>query len=190
MHPNSLKTHSLLLGAALAGLTGLSTDAEGATVFTETTDFSDNLTTPTDLSATWSDFVSSGGIAGRVMPGTTDYTDYVLVSAPANTVVSIPYSATSTTSNPYFGLNAFNGGSYLAGSYLDTMPTPGQTYNGMLNFTMPSSGKVTIGTSQEAGFGTTVNYTIGATVPEASSSVLALAGMAAAALRRRRDKDS
>ncbi|RYD21988.1 MAG: hypothetical protein EOP88_09505 [Verrucomicrobiaceae bacterium] len=188
MHPSSLKTSSFLLGAALAGLAGVATEAEAATVVTETTDFSNSFLAPTDLTSTWADFVSSGGIAGVITPGTSDFSDYVLISAPANTLVSIPFSVTSTTANPYFGLSAFNGGSSLAGTYLPSMPVAGDTYTGTLNFTMPASGQVTIGTSHESAAGT-INYTIGATVPEAGSSVLGLAGMAAAALRRRR-KDS
>lgn len=189
MHPSSLKTSSLLLGAALAGLAGVATEAEAATVVTETTDFSNTTASPTDLSSTWANFVTSGGIAGAIMPGTSDSVDYVLISAPANTLVSIPYSATSTAASPYFGLNVFNGGSYITGTYLSNMPVAGQTYTGVVEFTMPASGQVTLGTSNEGAFGSTINYTIGATVPEAGSSVLGLAGMAAAALRRRR-KDS
>lgn len=186
MHPNSLKTSSLLLGAALAGLAGVSTEAEAATVFTETTDFSNALDTPADLTATWGNFVTSGGIAGAIAPGTSDTVDYIKVSAPANTSVSIPYSATATSSNTYFGLNVFDGLSYLTGIYLPSVMVPGQTYDGALTFTMPASGQVTFGTSYEGGSGSTINYTIGATVPEAGSSVLGLAGMAATALRRRR----
>lgn len=189
MNPTSLKTNSLLLGAALAGLAGIASEAEAATVFTETTDFSENTATPTDLSSTWSNFVTEGGIAGKIVPGSSDNTDYILLSGPANTLVSLPYSVTSTTANPYFGLNVFNGTNYVAGSYITSSPTPGQTYTGVLNFTVPANGKFTIGTSNEGAGGSTLNYTIGAVVPEAGTSVLGLAGLAAAALRRRR-KDS
>ncbi|RYD21990.1 MAG: hypothetical protein EOP88_09515 [Verrucomicrobiaceae bacterium] len=187
MHPNSLKTTSLLLGAALAGLAGVSTEAQAATIFTETTDFSEDATEPTDLTTTWANFVTSGGIAGSITIG-TDYADNVRISAPANTLVTIPISFTSTVSEPYLNIYAFDGEAFRDSAFYEVV-TPGQTYSRDYTFMMPSSGQIVIGLFHESGPSGTINYTIGATVPEASTSMLGLAGMAAAALRRRR-KDS
>lgn len=190
MHPKSIQTTSLLLGAAFAGLAGIAPEAEAATIHTEVGDFSDNPFEATDLTATWSNFATSGGIAGRLLTGEPDYDygDYMLVAAPAGTEVSIPFSVTSTIPDPFVFVMAFDGEASPDDEFIEVLAA-GVTYNGVLNFTMPSSGQIVLGLYHESGQEGTIDYTFGATVPEASSSMLGLAGMAAAALRRRR-KDS
>lgn len=181
--PNT--SSSLLLGAALAGLATFTPDAEAATVYTETTDLSNGVLSPTDLTSTFTDFVADGGIVGQMFIG-PDFCDAILINGPASSSVSIPFSITASSSNVWFTLNAYNGGSL--GTKLVNMPNAGQTYSDTLTFIMPASGKVTLYTTQNHEFGGhTYNYTIGA-VPEASTGMLSLAAMAAAALRRRREQ--
>lgn len=187
MHPKSIQTTSLLLGAAFAGLAGIAPEAEAATIHTEVGDFNDNPFEATDLTATWSNFITSGGIAGSITIG-SDYSDNVLISGPANTLVTIPISFTSSVAEPYLNIYAFDGEAYRDSAFYDEV-TPGQTYTRDFTFVMPASGQIVLGLYHETGPSGTIDYTIGATVPEAGTSVLGLAGMAAAALRRRR-KDS
>jgi hypothetical protein len=186
MQPNPLLINSVLLSAALAGLAEVATEADAATVFTESVDFSDDVSNPADLSATWSDFTTSGGIAGTLSPGISDYGDAFTISAPANTQVEIPYSARSSSPHASFGFAMYDGSEFIGYDYLSSMPIADETYFGVLSFNVPASGKVTFVTSYEGGGAEVLNYTIGATIPEVGSSVLGLAGLAAAALRRRR----
>lgn len=164
----------------------MSSVANAATLVTETTDFSNLTSTATDLTATWANFVTDGGVAGSISPGGTDGHDYFMVSAPANTPVVVPFSLTTLGSVTFPSIFVYDGqtnsqlGSLYYGSNLDV----GEEFTGNLSFTAPSSGKVIFGFSHEGGSGL-ANYTIGA-VPEAGTSVLGLAGLAAAALRRHR----
>ncbi|RYG96726.1 MAG: hypothetical protein EON58_11410 [Alphaproteobacteria bacterium] len=189
MHPTSIQTTSLLLGAAFAGLAGVAPEAKAATIVTETVDFGDYSFEATDLTTTWTNFAADGGIAGNVTVASGDYGDFVVVSAPANTQVTIPVSFTSSVEDPYAGFQVITGNTLLTYADFSTV-TPNVTQYGSLTFTVPASGQVTIGLFQESGMGSVLDYTIGQTVPEAGSSVLGLAGMAAAALRRRRSKES
>lgn len=183
---HSLKTNSLLLGAALAGLSGISTEADGATVVhMETTDFSDSLSSPTYLTSIWTDFVSSGGIQGE-LDSTGDFNDVFTVSAIPGTNASIPFSGSySEGFGTIFYIIVYDGNGALEHLTDATLllTEPGEAGSTFLNFTVPASGLVTFEVGREGG---AASYTLGATVPEAGTSAMGLAAMAAAALRRRR----
>lgn len=173
-----------LLGAALAGLSFVPTDADAA-VYIESTDFGANTGASTDLSSTFGNFLSDHGIVGALNIAGGDSGDYIKVSVLPNTAAVVNYTASSTVAYPYFGLNVFNSaGSFINGNYLPLMPDAGTTYQGTLSFMTPADGIIIFGTSHESGSGT-INYSIGA-VPEPTSALLGAAGLAAAALRRRR----
>ncbi len=177
-----------MLGAALAGLSLVSTDAE-AVVYFESTDFSNNFNTPTDLSSNFANFLNNHGIVGSLTVSGGDNIDYIRVNVAPSTLAAINFRASASIPNPYFGLFAYDSaGIQLSNGYLFVMPDAGTTYEGALTpFTTPADGIIMLGTSNEAGSGTTINYSIGA-VPEPTSALLGAAGLAAAALRRRNRK--
>lgn len=178
-----------MLGAAFAGLSCLATDADAVTVyapavFTESDDFSNISGAPTDLSSTFGNFLNGDGIQG--FTGAGDWTDAIKVNVSPSTQAAVNFRASSSVSNPFFGINVFNSaGTFIGGGYLDTMPLTDTYYEGTLSFVTPADGLVIFATNHEAG-GATINYSIGA-VPEPSAALLGLAGVAALALRRRRD---
>ncbi len=174
-----------MLGAALAGLSLVSTDAEAAVYF-ESTDFSNNFNTPTDLSSAFANFLSNHRIVGSLMVGGGDNIDYIRLNVAPSTTAVINFSASASMPNPFFGLFAYDSaGIQLSNGYLFSMPDAGTTYQGALTpFTTPANGIIVLGTSNEAGSGT-INYSIDA-VPEPTSALLGAAGLAATALRRSR----
>jgi MYXO-CTERM domain-containing protein len=181
--------HNLLMGAAFAGLSMAS--AQAATVLTETTDFSDISNAPTDLTATFPDFLLDSGILGSISTGTagSDFSDHVQVQMSPSASASIPYilSGSSTTSPSIsMYLTAFSSsGLSLANAGFTSFPSGGST-SGTLDFTVPVDGIVRFSVDNEVG-NAAMNYSIGA-VPETGTAVLGLAGLAAAALRRRREQ--
>ena len=181
---NASQLNKALIGAALAGLSCFAPEAGATTIFTETTDFS-NTATPTDLTSSFVNFLDGGGVVGQIN-SFDDYGDYFELNVTPNTLVSIPWSVSSTSANQYFYVYIANEfGNYIEGGNTSTLEsTP---YQSTIDFTTPASGKIRFTVGQEAGPNTTFNYTIGATVPEPTTSLLGLAGIAAAALRRRRE---
>ncbi len=175
-----------MLGAAFAGLSCLATEANAATVFTETTDFSNSYGSPTDLSSIFANFLDGGSVVGQMVIG-SDYADVFSVNVTPNTLVSIPWTVSNNTPE-YFGLGVANpssGNAMIAFEWVNTV-AGGTPVQRTLNFTTPASGKITFYTSQESG-SATFNYTVGPMVPEPTTGLLSLAGLAAAALRRRRE---
>ena len=182
---NASQVNRALIGAALAGLSCFAPEAGATTVFTETTDFTNNFSSPTNLLSTFANFLDGGGVVGQINTF-GDYADCFELNVTPNTEVSIPWSVSSSTANQYFYLNVFDElGNFLKGSF-STTPESNTLYQSALVFTTPASGKIQFGVSQEAS-SATFNYTIGATVPEPTTGLLSLAGLAAAALRRRRE---
>lgn len=175
-----------MLGAALAGLSLMPTEGEAAAYY-ETTDFGNSYATATDLTSTFGNFLNDSGVVGAITPTAPDSTDFFKVNVAPNTAAAINFTASSTVANPYFGISVWNSaGTPFANTYLDTMPTPGTTYQGVLSFTTPADGIIFFGTNHESG-AATINYSIG-TVPEPASALLAVAGIAATALVRRRNR--
>lgn len=180
----------ILLGAALAGLSCYSATANAATIYTETTDFENNLPATTDLSTTFSDFSSQSIVYGSISTGTVyDPSDSFMVSFAPGNLVSIPFTVISDgTASVLFTMYALeqgnSSGNQLASGSVFTSATPGESVSGSINFVTPLSGKLVFYTETEVG-STTFNYSVGS-VPEPSTGLLSLAGLATAALQRRR----
>ncbi len=191
MKPNSLNTN-LMLGAAFAGLSLSQLDA--ATVYNESIngDLSNDFSSPTDLTSTFGNFLSDSGIIGSMTTGTrgSDGTDYFFVQMIGNVSASIPFQFTADNDSGgnismYLNASEQTSGNFLGGSG-NTDFASGSGNSGTINFTTPADGLVQFQVSNETG-NATMNYTIG-TIPETSTAVLGLAGLAAAALRRRRQQ--
>ena len=182
---SSLTAGKTLLGAALAGLSLVSTDAEAA-VYTESTDFGNSFETATDLSSTFGNFLEDNQILAVLQLNNSDQSDFVAVSVAPSTAAVINLSASRTAgADSYFGLQVLSGsGAYLAG-YNFALTDLDTTYEDQLSFMTPADGILVFNTQHESAGGT-FNYSIGS-VPEPASALLGAAGLAAAALRRRRE---
>lgn len=181
----------ILLGAALAGLSCYCATANAATIYTETTDFEDYLPATTDLSLTFSDFSSQSIVYGSISTGTVyDPSDSFMVSFAPGELVSIPFTVISDgTASVQFTMYALeegkSSGDFLAVGSVFTSATPGESVSGSIDFTTPANGKLVFYTETEVG-NTTFNYSVGSSVPEPATGLLSLAGLATAALQRRR----
>lgn len=191
MHSNSTASKGIsLLGAALAGLS-CATQADAA-LYSETTafnyDFSNIANSPTNLTTTFADFLSSHQIDGTI--GHVDYNDHILLNVAPSTLASILFKAYPAVLSS-MSLTAFNSAGNQLASVEASNPSGSPSYSEKtLSFTTPVDGKlrlqVAYSTSTEEG--PTMNYSIGTNgVPEPTTSALGLAGLAAAALRRRRN---
>jgi hypothetical protein len=171
-----------LMALAMASI--LAPAAE-ATLFPETTDYSDNPSAPTNLGP-FNPAVD--GIMGSVLD--PDQLDFMSVSATPGAAVSLPFFLQGAPTNPIFDPNMFV---YLLvydnGSY-DTLITSkffttGATNSATLNFNVPADGNYVMLVNASEGGGFT--YTIGA-VPEPGTTALLAAGLVGAALHRGRKK--
>jgi len=174
---------NILLSAALAGLAITADQANAAiTIFTEVADFSNNSEDPTDLLAQYTDFAVDSQVNGT-LNSTNDSVDYfrVIVSPGGNVSLPFLFSGNAESDIVMFVTISRFGVVFAAA-------TPnfasGESAAGTLNFIAPADGNVIFRLSHES-TGSTLNYTIGA-IPEPGTSVLGLAGLAAAALRRKR----
>ncbi len=194
MKPNAFNTN-LLLGAAFAGLA--LTDANAATMLTVYDesidgDLSDDFGMPTDLTLTFADFLSDSAVTGTMTTGTrgTDGRDYFFVSMTGNAMASIPFEFGGTQDmggqlDTFVNVVAHTSGTSLVNSG-SAFFNSGTTRTGTFDFTVPADGLVRFQISNESS-NATHNYRIGA-VPETGTAALGLAGLAAAALRRRRQQ--
>lgn len=182
-----------LLAAAFAGI--LSNEAEAASVV-ETTDFGyfngSADTVVADLSATITDLSGGDSVSGSfsLFGGDTDHTDVFLVSGPANTAISVPWSlefdnvpvsgrfidVIASPDTGVFPTLAFVSPGYSSGA---------TSLSGTLDFTVPSNGLYSIMIGYTEGGSDSASYTFG-TVPEPSGIALLGVGMAATLLARRR----
>lgn len=178
-----------LLGAAFAGLSLLPVDADAGVTFIydSTTDFSNNYNLPTDLTGQYTNYTNSTRIEGSISSG--DYSDNFKVAMTPFAQVSIDMKATFAASGEYFWMTVSNADSpftQLATTSDLVSTSANQQISRTLTFTVPQSGRVTFSTGYEGG--SPVNYAIGS-VPEPTTGLLGLAGLAAAALHRRRRND-
>ena len=179
-----------MLGAALAGLS-MATPSAHAAVFTEGTDFSNLQSTTTDLTSQFPDFLTGNTIIGTLVTGFgigVDNSDYAKVAVMPSTLTSLVFTISPTMSTSLFfqvSVSTEDGTNLGSATGFDATPLT-------LTFTTPvapslggpSNIVLNVRDGESTG-GNTLNYTI-SSVPETSSAVLGLAGMAAAALRRRR----
>jgi PEP-CTERM motif len=163
-----------LMAIAMAGI--LAPSANAATIL-ETADFSNNVASPTVMGA-FNPAVDA--IIGSVK--SPDFNDFILLSGTPGATVSLKLSLYDPDTSP--SLNFFiyddpNFSGFLLSTYYFS-PTADDT----IVFTVPADGDYMVNLNNGEGVGG-YNYTIG-TVPEPGSGALLGAGLAAAALRRKR----
>jgi len=174
---------NILLSAALAGLAITADQANAATtIFTEVIDFSNDSENPTNLQAQFTDFAVDSQVNGT-LSSTGDSIDYFIVKVSDGAEVSLPFLF-SGTANGLISMSVTV--SRFGEVFAVAQPNfvTGESAVGTLNFTAPNDGIVIFTLSHESSR-SALNYTIGA-IPEPGTSVLGLAGLAAAALRRKR----
>jgi hypothetical protein len=141
MNPPSPFAAKSLLGAALAGLSLVPTDAEAA-VYVEGTDFSNSSATATDLTSSFADFLNNHGVVGSLNTGGGDFADYLTLNVAPSTATTINYRASATGENNYFGLIAYDSSfGFLNSAFLPDVlvSTPAE---GSISFTTPANGIV------------------------------------------------
>lgn len=154
-------------------------DADAA-VYVEPTDFSNNVSLPTDLTGQFSNFLAGNQITGTVSG--TDYWDHFKVSVTPLTQVKLNIRAYFPNDTDFLTISATG----LSGQFLDSFDFQGklgEASEDVLEFMSPTDGIVQFSVGLEGGG--PVNYSVGA-VPEPTTGLLGLAGLAASALHRRR----
>jgi uncharacterized protein (TIGR03382 family) len=178
--PLPVSTGKSLLGAALAGLALVPTSADAA-VYIETIDFSNNFDEPTDLTGEFANFLAGHKISGTISNDDPD--NFKVLMAPS-TLVSLNVQVLLSNGGDYFFISARDSATQSPLGSLELYGgTHGEPLVDVLSFTSPVSGAVSFSVSSEGG--TNINYSV-ASVPEPATGLLGLAGLAAAALQRRR----
>lgn len=162
------------MAIAMAGI--LSPAANAATIL-ETTEFSDDAASPTVLGA-FNPAIDA--IIGSVK--SPDVYDYIQLSGTPNATFSLKLSLYDPDGSPALNFSIYddpNFSGFIASGFYDS-PTADDT----IVFTVPTDGDFVVILNNGEGSGG-YNYTIG-TVPEPGTGALLGAGLAAAALRRKR----
>jgi hypothetical protein len=168
---------SPLMAIALAGI--LSPAANAATIF-ETTDFSNSAASPTVLGA-FNPAVDA--IIGSVK--NPDLDDFILLSGTPGAPVSLKLSLYDSNPTPFINFSIYDNANFSG--FIDNRVYSSPTADDTIVFTVPADGNYMVNVSNTEGAGG-YNYTIG-TVPEPGAGALFGAGLAAAALRRKRKGD-
>lgn len=163
-----------LMAIAMAGI--LAPSANAATIL-ETTDFSNNVASPTALGA-FNPAVDA--IIGSVR--NPDFNDYILLSGTPGASVSLRLSLYDPDATPFINFSISDDANFSG--FIDNRVYSSPTADDTIVFTVPADGDYMLSVSNGEGVGG-YSYTIG-TVPEPGSGALLGAGLAAAALRRKR----
>lgn len=171
------KRVSSLMAVAMAGILGPSAEA---TIYTETSDYSNNGVSPTSLGAF---NPASDGIQGGL--NFSDNTDTMLVSGTPSAPISLPISFNMSSGN-YLSWAVYDDAGFVGGLTSESYNT--SSGNNSLEFTVPADGDYMIYLNNESS--SVVSYTIGV-VPEPST--IAMMGAAAtlglgSMLRRRKQQ--
>jgi hypothetical protein len=163
-----------LMAIAMAGI--LAPAANAATIL-EITDFSNNVASPTVLGA-FNPAVDA--IIGSAR--NPDCNDFILLSGTPGAPVSLRLSLYDPDSTPFINFSIYDNPNFSG--FIANRAYSSPTADDTIVFTVPADGDYMVNVSNSEGSGG-YNYTIG-TVPEPGTGALLGAGLAAAALRRKR----
>lgn len=179
--PDTMKDkRAPLMALALAGIAA---PAASASTITETTDFSNNPASPTNLGA----FNPGTDVIQGTMSSPSDFNDLILLTGPAGTPITIPFSFHGP-SNPGFFLVIFDNPPFsgqLANVSFNPLSGDGSS---SVSFVVPADGNYMVQLGIES-TGLT-SYTLGAAVPEPATLALLATGLAVGAIARRRKKST
>ena len=162
-------------------MAGIAAPAADAASYVETTDYSNNPSSPTVLGPFNPSLDDS--IIGSVK--NPDPSDWIQVTAAPASTVQLHLSLYNPDLSPSLQFSIYdnpNFGGLISTTFYSGTPTDG----GTINFVVPADGNYVMQLATEGGG---YSYTIGA-VPEPGTTLLLVAGLGVAALARKRKKTS